>query len=164
MTKYREDLIEKVRNGEAQIRVDQHEVWNDLLNYTFPLRKQDEVSFVFYSYYDRGVEYLGSNEPRYDMPIIPAKDFLIQESEDVNWVEVIGDNKKAWIIIEEDGSNLPKEPYGYYHVFSKEPIFVKEPKNQGIEEFWINDENKTKEWLREYSHYQPIIKPESPIW
>lgn len=74
------------------------------------------------------------------------------------------ENNNGWIRIEEDGSNLPKEPYGLYTVLSKDPIFVEEPKNQGIEEFWVNDENKVKDWISNYSHYQPIIKPEPPIW
>lgn len=67
----------------------------------------------------------------------------------------------GWIKIESE-KDLPKSEYGQYHVYSEKELFSIEPKNQGIEPFWINDPNKSKEWLDNFSHYQPIEKPKPP--
>lgn len=73
----------------------------------------------------------------------------------------VNDNNN-WKRIESE-DDLPKY-YETYHVFTKTDIYCKEPKNQGIEDFWINDKYKTDWWLEHVSHYQPIIKPKPPVY
>ena len=73
------------------------------------------------------------------------------------------EDNNGWIKIESE-ADLPKESYGKYHVFTKEPIYSDEPKSQNIEEFWGDDKNKTDWWIKNITHYQPIIKPLTPIY
>lgn len=73
------------------------------------------------------------------------------------------ETNKGWIKIESE-SDLPKDSYGQYHVYSENRMYCDEPKNQGIEPFWQNDRSKTQEWMDNFSHYQPIIKPQPPIY
>lgn len=69
----------------------------------------------------------------------------------------------GWIKIESE-EDLPKEEYGEYHVYSENKMYSIEPKNQGIEPFWLNDKSKSQEWLDNFSHYQPIKKPKPPMY
>lgn len=69
----------------------------------------------------------------------------------------------GWIKIESEG-DLPKEDYGQYHVYSENEMYSNEPKNQGIEPFWTNDKSKSHEWMDNFTHYQPIVKPQPPIY
>ncbi len=72
------------------------------------------------------------------------------------------ENNNGWIKIESE-ADLPEEDYGNYHVYSNKEIFGSEPKNQGTDDFY-KDNNKIKDWLDNHTHYQPIIKPEPPIY
>lgn len=73
------------------------------------------------------------------------------------------DKNNGWIKIESE-DDLPRGDYALYHVISKNNIYCNEPKNQGIEEFWGNDIEKKDFWLKEFTHYQPIIKPDLPLY
>lgn len=73
------------------------------------------------------------------------------------------ETNNGWIRIESE-DDLPKEDYGFYHVTSKEPIYVKEPKNQSVEEYCSLDINKKKWWMDNITHYRPIEKPKKPIY
>lgn len=72
------------------------------------------------------------------------------------------ENNNGWIKIESE-ADLPKDKYGMYHVVAKENFFCEEPKNQGIDDYWLNDNNKAKNWIKDFSHYQPIVKPQPPL-
>jgi len=78
--KYKEEFIEKVRKGEAQIQVDGDEKWGDLLKYIFG----NENIFAPLNYYSGGQE--SRFYPVPNLPIIHAKDFIIQETK-VNLAE-----------------------------------------------------------------------------
>lgn len=91
--KYKEELIEKVRKGEAQIQVDSDDKWNDLLNTIF-LKRNKKMVYAKYYRCSRESVYNCFPFPVENLPIIHAKDFIIQESE-VNWVEV-SDDEKDW--------------------------------------------------------------------
>lgn len=71
-------------------------------------------------------------------------------------------DNNGWIKIESE-ENLPNGSYALYHVISKNLHHFNEPKNQGIEEFWGNDIEKKQYWLKEFTHYQPIVKPNLPL-
>ena len=73
------------------------------------------------------------------------------------------EQNNGWIKIESE-DDLPKESYGIYHVYSENEMYVEIPKNQGIEPFWTNDKSKNQEWLDNFTHYQPITKPQPPIY
>lgn len=94
--KYKEELIEKVRKGETQIQVDNESKWNDLLKYIFP--KKEPIGLLIANYYignkDSQKGYDWSSSYYMGIPIIHAKDFIIQEPE-VNWVEV-RDYEEQW--------------------------------------------------------------------
>lgn len=72
------------------------------------------------------------------------------------------DPVNKWIRIESE-EDLPKDDYGNYHVWAKEPIFSG-CEHYGTDDFWTLDVNKRKDWLDNYSHYQPIQKPNPPIY
>ena len=88
MQKYNEDLVEQVRSGKAQIQVDSDSTWGELLRIIFPVRTGLAVGFNYY-YQSRNSpdRYKRSDTPHDILPIIHAKDFLIEEKE-VNWIEV----------------------------------------------------------------------------
>lgn len=67
------------------------------------------------------------------------------------------ENNRQWIRIEEDGSNLPKEEdeYMFYTVHGKITKNYYNP-------HW--EITNRKKYLDAYTHYQPIIKPELPLW
>lgn len=67
------------------------------------------------------------------------------------------ENSRGWIRIEEDGSNLPKEDGDYWFY----TIHAKITKNQ-YNPCW--DITHRKRYIDAYTHYQPIIKPEPPLW
>lgn len=72
------------------------------------------------------------------------------------------ENNNGWIKIESE-ADLPKTPYGYYHICTKKPIY-ENSSNIGIDEFWQNDLNKKQWWLDNVHHYQPIQKPNPPLY
>lgn len=82
-----------------------------------------------------------------------------------NAINIIDNEQTSedWIKINSE-DDLPKEGYGSYHVISKTEIYCEIPKNQNIEEFWKNDINKSAWWMENISHYQPIQKPQLPIY
>lgn len=63
------------------------------------------------------------------------------------------ETNNGWIKIEQDGSNLPK--FGYY--------WVKNSENGEMYNSTI-DPNRREAMVEYFSHYQPIIKPEPPIY
>jgi len=70
------------------------------------------------------------------------------------------ETNNQWIRIEEDGSNLPKENIRCHFIVrgSEEDEFM------GCFEynlFWNKDQAYS---LKIVTHYQPIIKPELPLW
>jgi len=73
------------------------------------------------------------------------------------------ENNNGWIKIESE-ADLPKDNYGTYHVISRNNIFINKPKNQNTDDYWLNDNQKKTYWLKEYSHYQPIQKPNPPLY
>jgi len=72
------------------------------------------------------------------------------------------ENNRGWISIESE-EGLPKESYGNYHVFTKDPIY-NNGQRQNMEEYWQNDSNKRHWWMENVTHYQPIQKPNPPIF
>lgn len=101
-------------------------------------------------------------------------DFLhhLGETDDVEWLNyTITDfwrpkslagieNNRGWIIIEEDGSNLPKEKCVCFF-FNK---------RSAIESFTFGQQayfgqlTESEYILKYFTHYQPIIKPLNPIY
>lgn len=73
------------------------------------------------------------------------------------------EHNNGWTKIESK-ADLPKDSFGLYHVISKEDFFCELPKNQGIEEYWQNDRNKVNDWLENFTHWQPISKPDQPVY
>lgn len=94
MQKYKEDLIEQVKTGKAQIQVDRDDKWRDLLNYIFTERKGSNVYGDYYMK-TKPDNYDWDASPFQNIQIIHAKDFLIQEPE-VNWVEVCDHEDMKW--------------------------------------------------------------------
>ena len=90
----------------------------------------------------------------------------IEIDNDITWKpkSLVGiENNNKWIRIESE-NDLPKEGYGLYHIITKTDIYTNIPKNQNIDEFWGNDINKSSWWLQNVTHYQPISKPQPPIY
>jgi hypothetical protein len=121
-----------------------------------PELKMDENGWIIYDVLPDG--FIGEN-----------LDFLESEEDDDVFVmltrpkKIRGiENNNGWKVINSE-DDLPKSNYGQYHVFSKDPIFCKEPKNQSTDDYWLNDENKTKGWMKNYSHWQPIDKKQPPL-
>lgn len=73
------------------------------------------------------------------------------------------DNNNGWIKIESE-DDLPKDgSWAEYHVYARDGVFINN-ENIGIDSYWYMDDNKIKEWLDDYTHYQPIQKPKPPIY
>ena len=70
---------------------------------------------------------------------------------------IINDANNGWIRIKEDGSNLPTidGDYWFYTIHSK---ITKNHYNP----FW--DITHKGRYINAYTHYQPIINPEPPIY
>lgn len=92
--KYKQELIDKARNGEIQIFTNEDDKWDDLLNYIWPKR----TSYIILNYYSADAnhfEYKCHHHHSYSIPIVNASDFIINEPE-IKWVEVRSSDGSPW--------------------------------------------------------------------
>lgn len=92
MEKYNQKLVEEVRQGKAQVQVDQDEKWNDLLNHIFPKRNSSVVIWNFYKFKHNRESYTVCDDPFENLPIIHASKFI---EEEVKWV-LVSDKGIDW--------------------------------------------------------------------
>jgi hypothetical protein len=64
-----------------------------------------------------------------------------------------------WIELKTE-DDLPLDDYNHYHVETNSSVYVKEPYNRGLEEWWGRDENKKQWWLKNVKRYHHLIQPE----
>ncbi len=96
MQKFKENLVEQVRSGKAQVQVDGNSKWGELLRIIFPKRTDLVVTYNYYHSHIGAIDgYKMLVTPNNNLPIIQAKDFLVQEPE-VNWVEVRDNEHNPW--------------------------------------------------------------------
>lgn len=100
MQKYNEKLVEQVRSRKAQFRVDCDSKWSDLVNYIRNDGRDCKITSTakFVCYVPEDTTYGGYwefVEPVEGLPILHAKDFLVQEPE-VNWVEARNNSNQPW--------------------------------------------------------------------
>jgi len=131
------------------------------------MTKQEKIQEAYGKYWKTHKEYV--NEDGWiNQSILSRSDFSNLQFNDkfnsMRPLDLMGiENNNGWIKIESE-EDLPKDNYGMYHVMAKEDLFCDEPKNQGIDEYWLNDNNKSKNWIKDFSHYQIITKPQQPIY
>ena len=92
------------------------------------------------------------------IPNAPIYQCFIDEAK-----EALEKEKNKWIKIECE-KDLPKNPkFQEFHVYAHDGVFINN-ENIGIDSWWGYDEDKKNDWLSNYTHYQPIQKPEPPLF
>lgn len=155
MQKYNEKLVEQVRSGKAQVQVDNDRRWEDLLQYIFPKRPKNRC-IVDYAYSGNNDEcrngYISIDGSLFEnLPIIHAKEFLVQEPE-VKWVEVRNNHNQQWskaILIADIGVQFK---FRYFVVESgKEERFINGESNLDVTAF---------KYMREIPQPEPLTHSE----
>jgi len=119
--------------------------------------KQEAIKKAYDIYWEEVKDYVFKNgwcNSRFDVETEFESDR--KKTHDVFWrpKSLSGiENNRGWTRIEEDGSNLPS--LGYYWVKNREDGEIYNS---------IIDPKRSLDMIDWFSHYQPIIQPEPPLY